>query len=74
MIGYDDTSLAATRLISLTTVDDRSFDVGERAGGLLRARMGDDDAFAPLGAGPVRTTLPARVVTRSTTARPRSSD
>ncbi|GAA1006621.1 LacI family DNA-binding transcriptional regulator [Nocardiopsis tropica] len=74
VIGYDDTSLAATRLISLTTVDDRSFDVGERAGGLLRARMGDDDAFAPLGAGPVRTTLPARVVTRSTTARPRSSD
>lgn len=39
IVGYDDTSLAASRLVGLTTVDDRSFDVGVAAGHLLADRM-----------------------------------
>ncbi|NMO02432.1 LacI family transcriptional regulator [Gordonia sp. TBRC 11910] len=39
IVGYDDTSLASSKLIGLTTVDDRSFDVGVAAGTLLADRM-----------------------------------
>ncbi|MBS4104633.1 substrate-binding domain-containing protein, partial [Tsukamurella paurometabola] len=74
VVGYDDTSLASTRLVGLTTVDDRSFDVGERAGALLRDRMlaggGATDPMSPDGESRVLT---PRLVVRGTTAPPRSA-
>lgn len=71
VIGYDDTSLAAARLIGLTTIDDRSFEVGERAGELLCERMtaADPNARVRPGEPAVRRVLPPRLVLRSTTAR-----
>jgi DNA-binding LacI/PurR family transcriptional regulator len=62
VIGYDDTSLAATRLIDLTTIDDRSMEVGRRAGELLLGRLGGE------GGEPVRVALQPGLVLRSTTA------
>ncbi|WP_432482088.1 LacI family DNA-binding transcriptional regulator [Kineococcus esterisolvens] len=62
--GYDDTSLAALRSVSLTSVDNRSHDVGRRAGELLLARIADP-------AAPPRTELLApRLAQRRTTAPP----
>ncbi|NAZ87680.1 LacI family DNA-binding transcriptional regulator [Kineococcus indalonis] len=62
--GYDDTSLAALRRIRLTSVDNRSRDVGRRAGQLLLDRLADP-------AAPARTELlPPRLVPRRTTAAP----
>jgi DNA-binding LacI/PurR family transcriptional regulator len=63
VVGYDNTELARTRLIDLTTVDDVSYDVGIQTARLLLARMS--------GADPVdvhRTLEPALVV-RGTTGR-----
>lgn len=62
IIGYDNTSLARTRLINLTTVDDNGFGVGREAGRILRDRMSGIDAQ------PVALTLPPALVTRGTTA------
>ncbi|WP_337062894.1 LacI family DNA-binding transcriptional regulator [Kineococcus sp. G2] len=62
--GYDDTALAALRRISLTSVDNRSAEVGRRAADLLLERLADP-------ARPPRTLLlPPRLVPRSTTAAP----
>ncbi|KXP06556.1 LacI family DNA-binding transcriptional regulator [Tsukamurella pseudospumae] len=69
VVGYDDTSLAAARLIGLTTVDDRSFDVGVQAGTLLVGRM-DPDA-EPASGGRENRVLAPRTVIRRTTAPPR---
>ncbi len=72
VVGYDDTSLAAARLIGLTTVDDRSFDVGDRAGALLRARMASDAGVPREVSGSRESSVLApRLVVRSTTAPPR---
>lgn len=65
IVGYDNTALAQTRLIDLTTVDDDSFGVGRESGKLLRARIAGDE---PVG---VRRTLEPSLVVRGTTARPR---
>ncbi|WP_019203992.1 LacI family DNA-binding transcriptional regulator [Tsukamurella sp. 1534] len=67
VVGYDDTSLAAARLIGLTTVDDRSFDVGRTAGELLLPRMSEERRGR---AAPVRRMLEPRLVVRSTTVSP----
>jgi Transcriptional regulators len=62
IIGYDDTFLARTRLISLTTIDDSGFAVGHEAAQLLLSRMSGE-------AGPaVRRTLDPALVVRGTTA------
>lgn len=39
VIGYDDTPLARARYINLTTIDDRSVEVGEAAGHALLSRI-----------------------------------
>lgn len=43
LIGYDDSPLARSRFIDLTSVDDRSHDVGLAAGRALMARIADPD-------------------------------
>ena len=66
IVGYDNTSLAQTRLINLTTVDDNSFGVGREAGRLLLDRLSADGS-----AQPVVRTLEPRLLPRGTTAPPR---
>jgi DNA-binding LacI/PurR family transcriptional regulator len=41
LVGYDDSPLARSRYIDLTSVDDRSREVGEAAGRALLARIDD---------------------------------
>ncbi|AVL99019.1 LacI family transcriptional regulator [Gordonia iterans] len=65
VVGYDDTSLAAARLVGLTTVDDLSFEVGRRAGASLLDRMRGG------AADPVRVQLQPVLTVRGTTAAPR---
>lgn len=67
VVGYDDTSLASTRLIGLTTVDDRSFDVGHQAGAVLGRRMA---ARGPDSGERERRVLAPELVLRGTTAAP----
>ena len=64
VVGYDNSALAGTRLVDLTTVDDVSVEVGREAGRLLAERM--------LGSiePPVRRTLEPHLVVRGTTAPP----
>ncbi|MFT3660825.1 MAG: LacI family DNA-binding transcriptional regulator [Gordonia sp. (in: high G+C Gram-positive bacteria)] len=62
VVGYDDTSLAAARLVGLTTVDDLSFEVGRRSGALLLDRMRGG------AAAPSRVRLPPELTVRGTTA------
>ncbi|MFH8251872.1 substrate-binding domain-containing protein [Microbacterium sp. B2969] len=62
IVGYDNTALAQTRLIDLTTVDDDSVGVGRESGRLLRARMAGEE---PDG---IRRTLEPALVVRGTTA------
>lgn len=64
VIGYDNTDLARTRLIDLTTVDDVSHDVGVQAARLLLARMSGTDPVD------VRRSLEPALVVRGTTASP----
>jgi DNA-binding LacI/PurR family transcriptional regulator len=66
VVGYDNTELARTRLIDLTTVDDVSYDVGVQTARLLLARMSGDEA------ADVQRTLEPALVVRGTTARPRN--
>lgn len=41
VIGYDDTPIAATRFVGLTSIDDRSVEIGRGAGERLLARIAD---------------------------------
>ena len=41
LVGYDDSPLARSRFLDLTSVDDRSREVGEAAGRALLARIDD---------------------------------
>lgn len=66
VMGYDNTALASSRYIDLSTVDSRSFEVGEEAGRLLLGRLGDGSR------GPVHLLVEPRLVRRGTTARPGS--
>jgi DNA-binding LacI/PurR family transcriptional regulator len=65
LMGYDDTSLARLRHVSLTTVDNVSAAVGGEAACTLLRRMSEPDAAA------TTTLLPPRVVVRDSTAAPR---
>ncbi|MGB3698293.1 MAG: LacI family DNA-binding transcriptional regulator [Gordonia sp. (in: high G+C Gram-positive bacteria)] len=62
IVGYDDTSLAAARLVGLTTVDDLSHSVGREAGRLLLDRMRGS------AAEPSHVILSPALTVRSTTA------
>ena len=42
VIGYDDTPVAAMRYVGLTSIDDRSVEIGRGAGERLPRRGGDD--------------------------------
>jgi DNA-binding LacI/PurR family transcriptional regulator len=46
VIGYDDTPIAATRFVGLTSIDDRSVEIGRGAGERLLARIADPGLVA----------------------------
>jgi DNA-binding LacI/PurR family transcriptional regulator len=63
VIGYDNSPLAQSRYLDLTSVDDRSEDVGADVARALLARIEDPDTE------PRRTLITPSVIARSTTAR-----
>ncbi|ROP65072.1 DNA-binding LacI/PurR family transcriptional regulator [Curtobacterium sp. ZW137] len=63
VIGYDDTPIAATRYVGLTSIDDRSVEIGRGSGERLLARIADPDIAA------TETLVEPRLVARRTTAR-----
>lgn len=69
VVGNDETPLAASPLLRLTTVDPHNDEVGR----LAAARLIDCIASpAPDSAGPTRTLVPPTLVVRSTTGPPRA--
>jgi DNA-binding LacI/PurR family transcriptional regulator len=62
VMGYDDTPLAATRYVGLTSIDDRSVEIGRGAGERLLARIADPTAPA------TELLVEPRLVARRTTA------
>lgn len=65
IVGYDNSELAETRILDLTTVDDMSRLVGGRVGRLLMTRMLGE------GRAPTREQIEPHLVVRGTTTRPR---
>ena len=66
VVGYDNSPLAASHYLAITTVDDRSLDVGIHAARAILARQEDADRE------PSHVLLPPVLVHRSSTAAPRS--
>lgn len=62
VIGYDDTPIAASRYVGLTSIDDRSIDIGRGAGARLRERIADP------GLPTTEVLVEPRLVARRTTA------
>ncbi|MGN7190399.1 LacI family DNA-binding transcriptional regulator [Curtobacterium sp. MCBA15_004] len=62
VMGYDDTPLAATAYVGLTSIDDRSVEIGRGAGERLLARIADPTTEAH------ETLVEPRLVARRTTA------
>ncbi|MCJ1714134.1 LacI family DNA-binding transcriptional regulator [Curtobacterium sp. VKM Ac-2922] len=62
VIGYDDTPVAATRYVGLTSIDDRSVEIGRGAGERLLARIADPSVVAQ------EYLVEPRLVARRTTA------
>ncbi|WFR68671.1 LacI family DNA-binding transcriptional regulator [Curtobacterium flaccumfaciens] len=62
VMGYDDTPLAATRYVGLTSIDDRSVEIGRGAGERLLARIADP------GLPATEVLVEPRLVARRTTA------
>ncbi|MBF4606103.1 LacI family DNA-binding transcriptional regulator [Curtobacterium sp. VKM Ac-1393] len=62
VIGYDDTPVAATRYVALTSIDDRSVEIGRGAGERLLARIADP------GLAATESLVEPRLVARRTTA------
>ncbi len=62
VIGYDDTPVAATRYVGLTSIDDRSVEIGRGAGERLLARIADPSLAA------TELLVEPRLVARRTTA------
>jgi len=65
LIGYDNSALAKSRFLDITTIDNRSDLVGEGVARALLARLKDPSL------SPGRTLIDPDLVLRSTTARPR---
>jgi DNA-binding LacI/PurR family transcriptional regulator len=65
IVGYDNTPLAQSRYLSLSSVDDRSHDVGAGAARALLARISEPTRT------PVRTMISPALVVRGSTAPPR---
>jgi DNA-binding LacI/PurR family transcriptional regulator len=68
VIGHDETPLASSPLLRLTTVDPHNDEVGRRAAEQLVARL---DGGPPTGDAPARSLVAPSLVVRSTTAPPR---
>ncbi|PZE86545.1 LacI family DNA-binding transcriptional regulator [Curtobacterium sp. MCBD17_032] len=62
VMGYDDTPIAASRYVGLTSIDDRSIDIGRGAGVRLLERIADP------GLTPTEVLVEPRLVARRTTA------
>lgn len=62
VIGYDDTPVAAMRYVGLTSIDDRSVEIGRGAGERLLARIADP------GLAATESLVEPRLVARRTTA------
>jgi DNA-binding LacI/PurR family transcriptional regulator len=62
VIGYDDTPVAAMRYVGLTSIDDRSVEIGRGAGERLLARIADPRIAA------TELLVEPRLVARRTTA------
>jgi DNA-binding LacI/PurR family transcriptional regulator len=62
VIGYDDTPVAAMRYVGLTSIDDRSVEIGRGAGERLLARIADPQIAA------TELLVEPRLVARRTTA------
>ncbi|MCA0296466.1 MAG: LacI family transcriptional regulator [Actinobacteria bacterium] len=62
LIGYDNSLLARSRFLDLTTVDNRGFDVGVACGEALLRRLRDP------AAPPADVVIPSRLVVRSSSA------
>lgn len=63
VIGYDDTPIAASRYVGLTSIDDRSIDIGRGAGARLLERIADPTLPT------TEVLVEPRLVARRTTAR-----
>lgn len=64
VVGYDNSAIADATLVALTTVENRSEDVGREAGRLLLRRLQEPEH------GATRSVLSPELVVRSTTAPP----
>jgi DNA-binding LacI/PurR family transcriptional regulator len=67
VVGYDNSPLAASRFLALTTVDQRSADVGVHAARAILARHRDPDRE------PSRVLLSPTLVRRASTSTPRAA-
>lgn len=67
VVGYDNSPLAASRYLSLTTVDDRSVDVGVKVAEAILARRDEP------GREPSQVLLSPTLVPRASTSAPRAS-
>jgi DNA-binding LacI/PurR family transcriptional regulator len=65
VVGYDNSPLAASRYLALTTIDDRSVDVGVHAAEAILARQADPNR------PPSQVLLSPALVRRGSTAAPR---
>lgn len=65
VVGFDDMDIASQLPVPLTTIAQDSFTIGQQAAGLLLRRIGGDNGK------PRQVVLPARLVVRASTARPR---
>ncbi len=61
LIGYDNSPLAQSRYLALTSVDDRSTEVGATAAGALLARIGERST------APIHTLVEPELIVRGTT-------
>jgi DNA-binding LacI/PurR family transcriptional regulator len=68
VIGYDDSPIAASPLLQLTTIDARSADVGRAAAEVLVRRLGELDGDVQADATATRTLLEPALVVRASTA------
>jgi DNA-binding LacI/PurR family transcriptional regulator len=64
VVGYDNTAMAASHRIGLTTIDQPRHDMGRMAAGLILARINQDSTTAS------HVILPPKLVVRESTAQP----